>query len=364
MNTLGESYDTAKHYCLASLLDNYRPCETCPSQQYHDPVNYNCLCRTCSTTCSYGYKISEQCNQDHDLICVPCLICEVGKYNPNGCPGRCDPCPAGKYRSDLNAFGCSDCKICDLTQRQRRSVCGVSDSTCVACDAGHIVSGDSLDLCYSCTQTPGTFARASDNTCAGCRDCQRNQGVVTPCQATADRTCADCSNNKRSYSTLNGNCDGCEAGYVRAINECLPCESMAPTKAVCGSSQYIKCVTEDTMGKRNCLFCEGHDHASSTKCQVGYGVSVYCTGTGLDVVTCTACPAGTERPGGTAMVPNSAGTLSIQKCVPCATGKYKVGAGSGNCLSCGNKPDNSEYTAWSTTVAGTLACPWSVFFLD
>lgn len=348
-------------------------CQICPENWYR---NSDCNCNQCSRCLYRSTNLGEDvyfttpCTGDNDGVCGPCRSrCEAGTYESHGCgtpnvnrDRECTACLAGTFRNDLNTQTCTACRACSTALRERRTKCGpIYDSTCVACEQGQIVTasvtGGDKDTCTTCNSGsyPKSFARASDNTCVGCRDCLRSQGEVTPCTSTADRTCTNCAVNERS-SGLNAKCDGCVGGYVRGAAGCIPYE-----QAGCGDNQYIKAVTSvDLMGSRDCVFCQGHGSSSSLQCNPGYGVSTFCKGTGTEAVTCAQCAAGMERPAGTALVPD--GTVSIQKCVPCATGKYKVGVGSGDCLSCGNKPDNSEYTAWSTTVAGTSACPWSVFF--
>jgi hypothetical protein len=349
-------------------------CQACP-------VNYfrrgeSCDCASCS--CAYWLPTygeerynAGSCGGSNggncDGICRG--RCEAGQGESHGCGtpdtnrGReCSTCAAGKYRNDLNTLVCADCKTCSTALRERRTPCGpVYDRTCVQCSAGNIVTGADLDTCTECNAGAylGTYARASDNTCVKCYDCPRTEGVATPCQKHADRTCAACPTNQRAPQ-LNGDCRGCVGGYVWGVSGCIPC-----SQAACGLTQYIKCTTSvDLMGGRDCLHCQGHNHASSTKCAAGYGVSVFCAGDKQEAIACTACAAGTERPDGTAMVANAGNTVQIQQCKACATGKYKVGTGTGDCQACTNKPgDNSVYAAWTAT-AGSSVCPWFVFFLS
>lgn len=363
-------------------------CTDCVPQHYRDPTN--CLCTQCLSPnphysyewpidpvtgvrhdCIYANNMVDitKCTTDTNWDCQSCSHCQAGTqcYQETSAwyqtEKKCTACPAGTYRNEIlneQKMFCQACKTCNLVNRERRTPCGpVYDSTCVQCGAGNIVTqsvaGGDYDTCTTCNSGsyPETFARAADNKCAGCITCPRTQKQTSPCQATADRVCANCIDHQRSNG-LNGACDGCDGGYVRGVSGCIPCE-----QAGCGNNQYIKCVTSaDNMGSRDCLFCQGHNHASSLQCNPGYGVSTFCTGNSTAVVTCALCEAGTERPAGTALVPNGDSTVSIQKCIPCATGKYKAGVGAGDCQACGNKPVNSVYAPWSTTVAGTAVCPW------
>ena len=362
-------------------------CSDCPAGFYRHNSNTgswaDCNCAICSyhytdpkTGIEYINNESPKCIYDNNMVdlkkcttdtnkeCKSCSYCEAGmQCTGYGKDKTCTACPAGTYRNEIlneQKTTCLACTVCNLANRERKTPCGpVYDSTCVQCGAGNIVTqsvaGGDYDTCTACNSGsyPDTFARAADNKCAGCITCPQTQKQTSPCQATADRVCANCIDHQRSKG-LNGACDGCDGGYVRGVSGCIPCE-----QAGCGNNQYIKCVTSaDNMGSRDCLFCQGHNHASSLQCNPGYGVSTFCTGNSTAVVTCALCAVGTERPAGTALVPNGDSTVSIQKCVPCATGKYKTGVGAGDCQACGNKPVNSVYAPWSTTVAGTAVCPW------
>lgn len=339
-------------------------CQTCPANYYRGYESCDCDTCSCAWYDADAYH-TQPCGGENEGRCGLCRgRCEAGQGESHGCGTpdtnrnrECSTCAAGKYRNDLNTAVCTDCKTCSTAQRERRTPCGpVYDRTCVQCGAGNIVTGTDLDTCTECNAGAymGTYARASDNTCVRCYDCPRTHGVDTPCQKHADRTCAVCPTNQRAPQ-LNGDCRGCIAGYVWGVSGCILCE-----QATCGLTQYIKCTTTsgDQMGGRDCLYCQGHNHASSTKCAAGYGVSMFCAGDKLEAIACAACAAGTERPDGTAMVANAGNTVQIQQCKACATGKYKVGAGAGDCQACANKPGiNSVYAAWTVT-AGSSVCPW------
>jgi len=366
-----------EHFWPDPIAYTSNMCSDCPAGWYRSLSQPDCQCYECFTKTSLrcdftqAIVVTQRCTTDTDYLCETCANCASGTQCVGSGEGKtCSTCPTGKYRDVVGNFDtmyCLDCRSCNLANREYRTKCGpVSNSACLQCGQGHIVTTSSgstttLDTCTVCN-TPasptGLYANAASNTCERCKDCSRLEAETTACTAATNRACVACPTNQRA-SALNGQCDGCVAGYVRGASGCGLC-----SQAACGSNQYIKCTTSaDLMGGRDCMYCQGHNHASSTKCLAGYGVSTFCAGDKLEAIACTACAAGTERPDGTAMVANAGNTVQIQQCKACATGKYKVGAGAGDCQACTNKPGiNSVYVAWTVT-AGSSVCPWFVLFV-
>lgn len=159
-------------------------------------------------------------------------------------------------------------------------------------------------------------------------------------------------------------CAACREGYYNTgagVNSNEPVCAVCAT-SVCAAGTYVSCTTTDQMGSRECLRCQGHSHADSTKCAANRGVPKGCFGTSSENVQCADCPAGTERPDGTAMVSVSSGgrSVEIQQCLACGVGKFKASASNAACSACTNKPaENSQYVSWGTTAAtSNAACPW------
>jgi hypothetical protein len=314
-----------------------------------------CDCVPCQSEsgCSpiVNQYIGQVCTRDYQTRC--CYNCAIGQYPTEACkialePSPCGPCPAGKYRDSASMTVCQDCSIiCDVTQRQRKTACGpVYNQRCETCSTGHIVTGAGMDVCTPCN--PGTYARASDNTCASCKDCLREEKMLANCEAAADRSCTACPTGQRTRSLNSDQCLGCIPGYIRASDTCVLCNS---ENANCASGRYINCKTNlEGNGDYDCLLCEGQTENPS--CSEHHGVSTRCGGGGTTMVSCTPCAAGTERPTGTAL------ENSIQKCRQCLTGTFKAAAGASACGACSNKPANSVYASWGTTTATGNSCPW------
>ena len=336
-------------------------CQDCPegwTRAYKD-THKTCECVQCTPSgpCSAAVNqyVAQACTADYQQKC--CANCAIGQYPTEACTNiltdtKCGTCPAGKYRDSTLMSTCQDCTVtCDVNQRQRKTACGpIYNQVCETCTAGSIVTGAGRDVCTPCNtgEYPGTYARASDNTCATCKNCLREEKMLADCQAAADRSCTPCPTGQRTRSLNSDKCDGCIPGYIRASDTCVLCNNQ---NANCASGRYINCKTNsEGNGDYDCPVCEGQNENPS--CAEHNGVSTRCDGKGTAMVSCTPCAAGTERPAGTAQ------ENSIQKCRQCLTGTFKAAAGASACGACSNKPANSVYTSWGTSTATGNSCPW------
>lgn len=265
---------------------------------------------------------------------------------------QCGACQSGKYRSNVGQSACQPCKTCDPRQRQRRGGCtATEDETCPTCSPGFIVT--EAQTCQQCTGE--TYALDEAVTCATCTTCTRTQRQERACSSTSNRECRPCDPNERTLATNADKCDGCVEGYFR-FGTPAKCTLCAGTEEPlwCATYQYRRCYAENGMGLRQCLFCDGQNHASSTKCADGQGVSEMCRGSQTAKIQCLDCEAGTHRPAGT---PFFEGTH--QRCVACPLGTFKAAKGTANCVSCTVKPVNSQFSEWE---AGNKRmedkCPW------
>lgn len=352
---------------LHTVYDNFptlvvRQCQDCPEGWARNQL---CQCQRCELdappnsicTPEYGKYVSKRCAPNQQRECLACSACPTGTEKSETCTlyedTKCQTCAAGKYRSSLSVLTCQTCKTCDTAQRQKRSPCGpVNDRVCETCPTGHIVTGADKDTCTPCDVGiyAGKYAKASDNACVGCKDCDRRDYQATACQAAADRSCTPCPAGLRTLNLNSAECLGCIAGYIRASNTCVECISKY---TVCTDGHYVRCTTSaDGNGDYDCPFCEGQAEVGSASCNAGYGVSTRCDGKGMATVSCTACAAGTERPASTQL------ENFIQKCKQCATGYYKAAAGASACGACAASPANSVYAEWGTTLATSSDCPW------
>ena len=348
-------------------------CRFCPEGWFRD--ENLCTCRKCnSELCNtgvyaFGYYV-QRCNDLSDRICLPCGTCAIGTYELSPCrdPNEsfntdCRACPPGKYRSTTAQSACQNCAVCSTAQRQRNTPCTTTENNrCTACALGQIVTGAGLDTCSTCGA--GKYADNANNVCADCRTCARTHRQTAGCAPEGDRQCEACppETNRVTTVTNSVHCAACREGYYNTgagVNSNEPSCAVCAT-STCAAGTYVSCTTSDLMGSRSCLWCQGHSNTDSTKCAANRGVPKACFGTSTENVQCADCPAGTERPEGTAMVSVSLGSASvqIQQCMACGTGKYKVTTSNTACINCTNKPDNSQYVSWGTRTPASSDCPW------
>lgn len=344
----------------SSLFGGVKLCDNCPAGWYRPFDTTTCPCRQCFTaSCPANQYITAECTIDYNVVCQTCGTCGVGQETQTACGARsntvCRDCLAGTFR-DQNVVNeqqtCRACTVCQTSQRQRRTGCSAtSNEQCPQCSEGHIVvvNPSPPDGCRECGA--GTFARASDNTCATCRNCANTERQTRACTPDGDRQCTACTNNERVRSLNSQTCDGCVDGYYRTnVPSCAICDGSS-----CGEGRYRTCYnTADEGGKRDCNDCQGQQESTGSNiCAAGRGVSERCEGTGVRNVQCADCPAGTERPAGTPLADK------IQKCIVCGMGKFKASAGIQNCGDCTNKPAlNTQYVSWGFTTPSSNACPW------
>lgn len=338
---IATKYETT--VCRATPPEYYRSSSTCKAV------------KCSSVTCSGGQFQSSSCTLTTDKVCTQCGTCGVGQETQTACGGTsnivCQSCPSGKYRDNVNTqTACVDCAVCKTSLRQYRQGCtATSNEQCPVCPEGNIVNvGPTTDSCQLCGG--GTYARASDNTCATCKTCARTEKQTSACLSTGDRTCAACGDNRYTLAVNADTCAGCiQSYYLTGAGSCALCADSS-----CGNGNYRTCsFTEAGGGTRTCGACEGQTESGSTKCDAGKGVSTRCEGTGTVAVTCSPCGEGLERPNGTPLVGN------IQACVACGLGFFKNVTGVANCGACTNKPgDNTQYVSWGTTSPSANACPW------
>jgi hypothetical protein len=334
-------------------------CTNCPVGFYRDKsLASNCYCRPCRTgSCPAGEFLGGTCTHETNRVCTPCNSCPTGQEVLTPCTTTsdvtCKDCERGvTFRSSIQQATCQPCRTCDPKQRQRRAGCTpTADETCPTCNPGFIVTA--AQACQQCTGE--TYALDVEERCATCTTCTRTQRQERACSSTSNRECRPCDPNERTLATNADKCDGCVDGYFRfgIPARCAQCAG-ADEPLWCATYQYRRCYTEDGMGLRQCLFCDGQNHASSTKCTAGKGVSEMCRGSQTSRIQCQDCEAGTHRP---AETPFFEGTH--QRCVACSLGTFKAAKGTANCVSCTVKPANSQFSEWE---AGNKRmedkCPW------
>jgi hypothetical protein len=253
---------------------------------------------------------------------------------------KCQACEAGTYRNNIaTQAACVTCKTCSATQIET-SACGpVNDRVCQECPAGTIKSNNQ---CVNCPTGKYTLDRL---TCSACTTCSTSEKQIADCLTGQNRECQKCPTGQRAASE-NSACTLCVDGYYQitgtAVFTCSPCSSVA-----CTVGTWIQCVG----GTKECKACDGQNRVDSTKCAVGKGVPGKCSGSDLANTPCTDCIQGTERLENTPMVDEA------QRCVKCATGKFKPTRGTQPCADCTGKPEQSIYRDRLLNEEATT-CPW------
>ncbi|GKT33096.1 uncharacterized protein LOC105348209 isoform X2, partial [Aduncisulcus paluster] len=249
--------------------------------------------------------------------------CKIGHYCPTGTIRATDnPCPPGKYTSDINAATCTDC-----TEGFACVGYGSTADDRQSCDYGYVCPTGSWSIrqekCPAGTYNPN-LAQYDD--AIHCLDCPEGYFCPTGTGIIDDATLGEIRDDLR-----------CPAGYYcptgtkvstfrKDIDTYDPATYNAPVP--CPAGKY-----RDTRGgidENDCIECpEGYmcplDSTTNTPstfprvCPVGY----YQDSTGQD--TCVSCPEGAvcEHEGTYSPVYCEAGTLSqFNKCVDCPIGSY------------------------------------------
>jgi len=342
------------------------PCTACLGNHYREKTNY-CHCIRCANSCTFNgpgglFEYPDPpCSPDGDRVCKSCTRCPVGTacYCPlasGSCVGhvdgdltRCTACPAGYYRN-ADTLGVRTCQLCEE--------CPTGYKKLQVCDARYNTRTE-----YDCQACPAeTYLAASKTSCETCATCNVFSREKVPCTSTSARQCEGCPAGSKAPD-INSQCTRCADGYYpisgynaagQKQNEvCSACTGLTSNTdgAACALGYWVQC----TGGTRVCVACDGHTTVTgSTACSLGNGVPGTCTGLGNAAVACSPCAAGTERLSTTPVLADK----GTQVCAQCRVGRYKLAAGTGECVACANKPDNSEYAAWGVGVATTVSCPW------
>jgi hypothetical protein len=351
-------------------------------------------------------------------------LCNAGHTGPNG--GTCVACPAGKYKIGAGDAVCSDCisgkylETQGVTQEISCVSCPASSSSAAAstaianclCNAGH--TGPNGGTCIACAT--GKYKIGAGD--AACSDCGTGKYLDTQ-GATQESSCVSCpaSSSSATASTTIENCL-CNAGHTGPNGgTCVACATgkykIGAGDAACsdcGAGKYLE--TEGATQESSCVSCPGSSNSAAAStaitnclCNAGHtgpngGTCVACaagkykigagdaacsdclSGKYLETegatqeITCVNCPASSNSAAASTAIANclcNAGHTGPNggTCVPCAAGKYKIGAGDAACSNCGagkyletegatqeidcvSCPGSSSSAAASTTIANCL----------
>ena len=224
-----------------------------------------------------------------NLSTLPCIDCEIGRYQNSYGAASCVGCPVGRFTAFNGSDGIGDCQACTAGQFQNTT----GQSGCLSCSLG------------SQTMTSAGFSASAATQCIPCAagTFGSPQNSTGPCQVCAVGTYQD--------AAAQTGCIECPAGtYVATV----------------GSDELADCI--------DCAVGQYHNNTGQTTCEnctVGSQTVVLNSTSGLAVYTnlaatgCVQCAAGQY---GSSSIPTAA-------CQPCAAGTYQDAAGLTFCDACG-----------------------------
>jgi len=372
-------------------------CEACASGSFKD-VTSNIQCTQCAAN-TYNPDIAA----DSENSCRPCsanassfagstdhtqCLCAAGYA---GVPGaQCEACVAGKFRSDMTQYICSQCRVdsynaqLHMVSAQSCISCPTNTSTggeygsgsifhCV-CNAGYSASLD--PAAWKCTEC-GTGRFQPTRNSSSCDVCETGK-YSTATGAVSSTTCQTCSDGSYTESVASLACTVCPTGTWQDLRAgdaktrpCTSCPSNS-NSSVTGSTAVEQCVcmpgyaismthqpgSPDTYSCQECLagyFCAGG--GVYTKCPTNHWSSA-----GINPGPCIQCALYSYAARLTDMTgPNlcycSRGTEGAfdNTCVPCTAGKYQPCDFSINM-------DNIGYQCAQSYAAPTcIACPANTY---
>lgn len=280
--------------CVACLVNEYKyvegsaACSACPDFSASPAASVEIA----ACVCNHGYS-----GVDGAL----CILCKVGEYeNANVCEScdlnaispaashaatacecnagytgnngqACNACEAGKYKTGIGSAVCTDCPTSSTSPQ------GSTELIACACNFGY--TGEDGGTCTACEADK--YKDSAGN--AACSDCPANSSSAVGSTASTDCQC------NIGYTGSNGGvCTVCAAGtYKERIGD-----------AFCDSCH------------ENSISPEGSTNATDCDCNAGYYFD--------ELVT----------------THDESVEVTIEKCEPCSTGKYKMTVGDIDCSDC------------------------------
>ncbi|ELP92028.1 protein serine/threonine kinase, putative [Entamoeba invadens IP1] len=325
------SFDIKCSICLSGFE---RKCFTCKTGKYPDEITYKCKdCdETCGTLCDVSNGLCKQCKTNYvvtEPISKVCISCRSFDSHCTTCASdftrKCVTCD-NNYYPDASGR----CVPCSLGC----STCNSQNGTCQICVPNHIFDTTDHTNCSECSTLskcvtcPIDFSRK-------CIACQSNMypidGVCANCHTTCGGTC----------NTENGECTGCQNGFVFSDTnplECVACQTFDPKCTTCSEdfTRTCKVCNVNNYPQPNGM-CGECDTSCGGQCDTSIGI---CTGCSPNFVfnevkglTCQNC---------TLFDPNckTCNTNYERRCTECQSGYYLVGDKCVQCHStCGGKCD-------------------------
>jgi len=270
-------------------------------------------------------------------------VCPAGRFSSNDNQGGCTECPTGRYNiadttDPLAHDSEEDCLTCPdgeapPTSSSLCTVCGKGRYTdsgiCTGCPAGKYLSDegtnknyhDSEADCQNCGK--GRYASGEGN--HECSECGKGR-YTSMTSATVSTDCLDCQAGKYSSEMTASVCVACEAGKFTDSaqrSECLNCTAGK-------FAYYAESIPRPGVGP-----VWGGDKTGATRCDSCVAGKIT---QNPGQTECTKCPKGTFQgdSGQTTCGSCDAGKYSFEgmtECYHCEAGK-KSGVGSATCDEC------------------------------
>ena len=382
--------------CVACARGTYKlvgngPCLQCPAGNYSaQPASTNCSACQANAASDIG-SVTCRCNAGYTRqrwVCVacapgtykqnvsndPCQICPPHATTANGsispqncsCPAGysgqsagvdCQPCATGFAKSSPGEGQCAQCPPGTFT----RQVTGAS--VCVACAPGTFsnISGlyynstDADKACKGrCEQSLTTRPGATN---AGNCSCPAGSGYNETAAA-----CQFCPAGKFTHEAGLAACNVCAAGTISNSSGATACTACAHGLygSTAGASACVLCPYNNTAAPtassrpEDCSCAPGYHGDRTSKCiacpagtykdDIGLGLPVVQTPSGLIVHICTDCAAGAYSP-----------SIAQSVCTLCPPDTFSGKVGATSDAECEQCPDNSQSPAGSTLRAN-CAC--------